>query len=106
MMLDLAERGLRLLEEFAAGTLPVREANARYREIMEKARRTLPDAGYPAETAWRALQRAQVGFAAYLEPPDAAYWQDVEAELRTGVDALEALVSRPQRRDADFRLIG
>jgi hypothetical protein len=73
---------------------------------MEEARRILPDAGYPAETAWRALQRAQVGFAAYLEPPDAAYWQDVESELRTGRDALELLVSAPRERDIDFRLIG
>lgn len=105
-MLDLADRGLRVVENFTSGSLPVREANARYLEIMEDARRTLRDAGYPAETAWRALQRAQIGFAAFLEPPDAAYWQDVESELRTGRDALESLVASPQGRDADFRLIG
>ena len=105
-MLDLAERGLRILHDYSGGTLPVREANVQYRDIMEQARQTLRDAGYPAETAWRALQRAQVGFAAFLEPPDAAYWQDVEVELRTGRDALAALVEMPQGRDLDFRVIG
>jgi hypothetical protein len=106
LMLDLAERGLRILAEYASGSISLREANVHFREIMEEARRALPDAGYPAETAWRALQRAQVGFAAYLEPSEAAYWQDVEAELQTGRDALSSLASTPRARDADFRLIG
>lgn len=106
LMLDLAERGLQILRDYSSGRITVREANAPYREIIDEARRLLSDAGYPAETAWRALQRAHVGFGAFLEPPDAAYWQDVEAELETGRDALAALVLAPERRDVDFRLIG
>lgn len=103
---DLAEEALEIVERMVRGDRPRREDKQRLREMQAEARSYLPDAGYPAEAAWRGVQRASIGLETVGDEPDALYWQDVAQELKAGRDTLASLVSTGRRRESDFHIVG
>lgn len=105
-MRDIGEEALEIIRRVAAGEAPSLEDRQRLRQLLLQARQTLPDAGYPGEGTWRALQRATIGIDTMTERPDANYWQDAVAELRIGVDTLSSLISPSWRRESDVQIIG
>lgn len=104
-MLDLTKEALDIVEDFESGAQPTREEKHELREMVLEARDTLPDAGYPAEAAWRGLQRASIGTDTFFDETDPLFWQDVVQELRTAAEVLESLVSPGFRRESDFHII-
>lgn len=101
----LARRSLELLSTWKSEDVGSVLVPEQLHAVIGQARSLLADAGYPAETVWQALRAIQLGLDAYDEPPQSEYWTDVEADLRSALDSLEALVS-PGARDADFHFIG
>lgn len=102
---DLAGEALQLIEAWEPGIAPPKD-KLRLRELASDARTALPDAGFPAEAAWRGLQRASIGTQTSLDQTDKVYWEDVVAELHAGVDTLDLLVSPGASRESDFRIVG
>ena len=107
-MLDLATEALQIVEGVvsSAGKSPGAPQKLRLRELVAEARTALPDAGFPAEAAWRGVQRASIGTDTFLDQSDPVYWQDVAMDLRSAVATLQALISPGFRRDADVHIIG
>ena len=103
---DLAEEALELIEGWESSAVPPAKDKLRLRELASDARTALPDAGFPAEGAWRGLQRASIGTQTSLDQTDKLYWEDVAAELHAGVDTLDLLVSPGASRESDFRIVG
>lgn len=104
-MRDLAHDALAIVDRLAAGSEPAQGDRGSLREMALESRALLGDAGYPAEAAWRGIQRASIGADTQFEAPDPTYWDDVARDLRTAVETLENLVSGP-RRDSDVHIIG
>jgi hypothetical protein len=73
--------------------------------MASEARTLLGDAGYPAEAAWRAIQRASIGVETAFEEPDRSYWEDLTDELRGAIETLDNLIG-VGRRDADVHIVG
>lgn len=103
-MRDMARETLEIVDRLAAGTSPSRETRARLREMVSEARSLLGDAGYPAEGAWRGMQRASMGLDTLFDEPDPTYWEDVMSELSRSIETLDNLVS-PIRREADLHIV-
>lgn len=106
LMRDLAQDGLKIVDRFIGGAAPRPEDKRRLRELVLEARRSLSDAGYPAEAAWQGLQRASIGADTLLDTEDAAFWGNVAEDLRAGVETLDALVGMGVRRESDFHIVG
>jgi len=103
---DIAEEALDIVKRIAAGALPALEDRQRLRQLLLAVREALPDAGYPGESAWRALQRASMGVETMDGQPDTAFWEDVVEELESGIDTLSSLISPAWRRESDFHIVG
>lgn len=101
----MARAALDVVERIVRGQMPSRGDRSELRHFVSDARSVLPDAGYPGEAAWRALQRASIGVETLGETPDRAYWSDVEGDLRGAVDTLSSLVG-VAGRDADIHIVG
>ena len=103
---ELGREGLDLVDGLAGGHDRPGSVLSRLRELATEARGALPDAGFPAESTWRALQQAS---AASLMGPgefDQPYWVALAEDLRAALSTLESLLSSPTQRDIDFRIIG
>lgn len=104
-MRDLADEALEIVESLEAGTAAGRQQRSRLREMVGEARGLLTDAGYPAEAAWRGLQRASLGVDTSFDAPDQSYWADVHLDLQGAIDTLNSLVM-VKGRDSDLRIVG
>lgn len=105
-MLDLANRGLGLLEEFRSGDEASRSTIEQFRRIVDEARSLLSDAGYPAEGVWRGMQRVLSAMLSGVGRDDAEYWQDLANDFADARDSLDRLLSTPVGRETDFRIVG
>jgi hypothetical protein len=103
-MRDLAQESLDLLREIEQGDSTRSDALTELRKMELEARSLLADAGYPGESAWRALQR--VGPALRTDDEDPSLVAEVVAELGEAIDTLDSLTATPSERDSDFRIIG
>ena len=106
LMRDLAQEGLEIVNRFIGGAAPRPEEKRRLREMVLEARRSLADAGYPAEAAWQGLQRASIGADTLLDSEDPSFWQSVAGDLEAGIGTLDALVGMGVRRESDFHIVG
>lgn len=105
-MRELGHEVLRSVERYATGKT-VRAADCdRMRAAFQEAREVFFDAGYPAEAVWRGIQRAAIGLETLYGEPDRFYWEDAAAELRQGLEALDALLSSGSLRDIDLHIVG
>lgn len=104
--LDIAREALEIVERLGSDAAPTADDKGRLRQLLLDAREALPDAGFPAEAAWRGLQRASIGTDTYFDQADPRYWQDVAKELHEGAEVLESLVSPFHRRESDFHIVG
>jgi hypothetical protein len=105
-MLDLCLEALHVVERLEKGEVPSADDKGRLRRLVTDSRETLPDAGYPAEAGWRALQRASIGSETGFEHVDPLYWQNVRQELDEAASVLRSLVSPHFRRESDFHIVG
>lgn len=105
-MRDLGQRGLEVVTGFVNGECTVADGRRRLKESIDEARSVLADAGYPAESVWRGLQRAYAEFSASSNPHDHETWGELGDDLRQAIESLDALLARPAARDADFRVVG
>ena len=103
-MRDLAQDALDLLDDMANGASDRTQAATELRKMELEARALLADAGFPAEAAWRALQRAAQALA--LPDPDPAVVEETSHSLTDAVATLDSITAGPAERDADFRIIG
>ncbi len=101
----MAQAALGVVERLVRGVAPSPDERGQLRRFVSDARSLLPDAGYPGEAAWRALQRASIGIDTLGDVPDRSYWADVETDLRAAIGTLSSLV-RVGGRDADIHIIG
>ena len=104
-MRELARRGLALVEGFVRDGSPTPESSSALRAIAADARALVPDAGFPAEAAWRALAHAANALVAMEPDPEGLGWLEIVDELRVAVDGLDSLLGSA-RREADFRIVG
>ncbi|HEX8918571.1 MAG TPA: hypothetical protein VF898_08715 [Chloroflexota bacterium] len=105
-LLQLGERAFELARRFRDGDAPSKDDRSNLREMVLTARATLPDAGYPGEGIWRGLQRTSMGAETWLDGSDSTFWDDVLAEIESGIDTLRPLVSPGVSRDSDFYVVG
>lgn len=104
-MRDLADEALEIVVEMEQGKSASRQDRSRLRDMVIEARGLLSDAGYPAEAAWRGLQRASIGVDTSFDSPDAGYWEDVRHDLQGAIDTLNSLVT-VSYRDSDLFIVG
>ena len=105
-LLELGQRALELAARYKMGDTPSAEERSALREMVVKARASLPDAGYPGEAIWRGLQRTSIGAETSLGRSDQAFWNDVYVEIHEGIGTLRSLVSPEMSRDSDFHVVG
>jgi hypothetical protein len=104
-MLDLARHGSAIVEGFEVDSPPTADDAAKLRELAADARTLVSDGGYPAEAAWRALDRAASSLIAQEPDPEGARWQPIGLELQSACASLESLLGST-RRETDFRIVG
>ncbi|HEX6506702.1 MAG TPA: hypothetical protein VF221_03630 [Chloroflexota bacterium] len=104
-MYEIAGEGLAIVRRFVSGSRPTSSDRDDLRRLVLEARALLAEAGYPGETVWRGLQRANIGADTDFDSYDASYWQDVESDLEQGIETLSALVSTAAPRDTDFHIV-
>lgn len=105
-MRDLAQETLGIVERWERGEVTRYEDSVRLRRLVSEARELLPDAGFPAESAWRGMQRASIGYETQLGRAEPGYWEDVRHDLEGALETLRMLVAPPAWSDSDFHLIG
>lgn len=103
-MRDLAQETLVLLDEIDNGGTSLSDALTQLRSKESEARSLLVDAGYPGESAWRALQRAAIALRSDGEDPQLR--EEVVADLGNAIETLDSLTTAPSERDSDFRIVG
>jgi len=103
-MYDLARQALELLDECLRDERNLSKTATDLRNMELEARALLADAGYPAESAWRSMQRVLLA----LQAPqlDSHLVHEARSELRDAVETLASLTSATSERDSDFRIIG
>lgn len=102
----LAARGLTIVRRIGEGRPPTLEDRNSLRSMAGEARTLLSEAGYPAESVWRGLQRASLGADTNFDSSDPSYWQDVVDELERGAATLASLDTGRSVRDVDFYIVG
>jgi hypothetical protein len=102
---ELAHRGLQLIKGFSGNHAPAPEDAAALRDMAAAARSLIPDAGFPGESAWRALDHAAAALVSLEPDPEGARWRAVADELQAAIEQLNSLLGSA-RRDADFRIVG
>ena len=104
-MLELGTEALETVQRLRDGARVNFDDRARMRAMLLTARSVLADAGYPAESVWRGLQRASMAVDTSSDHTDAVYWQDVTDEIQQGLDVLASLVLPGFGRDVDLQVI-
>src|SRR4051812_8028860 len=105
-MFELGLEAREMLRTLIAGGTIDSVQRRRAGAMAVESRTLLGEAGYPAESVWRAVQRTSLGLQTQLDSFDRGFWQDVLEELERGMSALEALGSGHTGRDADLHIVG
>ncbi|HLJ67965.1 MAG TPA: hypothetical protein VKX16_11455 [Chloroflexota bacterium] len=105
-MRDMAREGLAIVEGLVDREGRSYESVARLRQLAADARSVLPDAGFPAEGAWRALQQAVAALTMGPEEFDQPYWVALAEDLRAAIATLDGLLTHPSASGTDFHIVG
>jgi hypothetical protein len=85
---ELSARAIEILEPLAAGAALSSASSLTMREILNEARESVYDAGYPGDAAGRAILHASVYITTPQDDIDAEFWQEAILDLRIGIDGL------------------
>ena len=102
---DLGHEALSILDVILVEKKPPAGGSSSLHALLKRVREALPDAGYPAESTWRALQRAAIGIDTWNGTYDMEFWRDVREDLNDALSTLEGLVGGGRNHDTDVYLV-